>query len=52
MSTQRKLASYPLFFEHIPTEVPPQQQEPKRRPGRKPKRPRLPQQNVLENLEQ
>lgn len=52
MSTQRKLASYPLFFEHIPFEVPEPQQEPRRRPGRKPKRPRLPQQNVLENLEQ
>ena len=51
MSTPRKLASQPLFFEHIPMEVPQKKQEPKRRPGRKSKYPRLPQHNVLENLE-
>lgn len=52
MSKQRKLSSYPLFYEQVPAEVPAPQEEIKRRPGRKPRFPRLPQQNVLENLEQ
>ncbi|MEX0749115.1 MAG: hypothetical protein WD467_01495 [Candidatus Saccharimonadales bacterium] len=52
MSKQRKLSSYPLFYEQVPAEVPVAEQPLKRRPGRKPKFPRLPEDNVLENLEQ
>lgn len=52
MSKQRKLRSYPLFFEQVPAEVPTAEKPIKRRPGRRPKYPRLPQDNVLENLEQ
>lgn len=53
MSTQRGLASHPMFYEHIPFEVPGKQtEEKKRRQGRKPKRQRSPKHNVLENVEQ
>ncbi len=51
MKTQRKLASYPLFFEHVPYEVPQPKQRIRRRPGRKPKYPRLPETNILDNVE-
>lgn len=52
MGKQRKLSSYPLFFEQVPAEVPKANKPVKRKPGRRPKFPRLPQENVLENLEQ
>lgn len=51
MGKQRKLSSYPLFFEQVPAEVPKASKEVKRKPGRRPKYPKLPQKNVLENLE-
>lgn len=52
MAKQRKLSSYPLFFEQVPAEVPQASKTVKRRPGRRPKYPKLPQDNILENLEQ
>lgn len=57
MNTQRKLASYPCFFEHIPMELPQNNQgaqNAQRRMGRRPKYPRLTRQkkqNVLDNVE-
>jgi len=51
MSNQRKLASYPLFYEQIPAQVPKVKKPVKRFPGRKPKHPQLPKDNVLENFE-
>lgn len=52
MAKQRKLNSYPLFYEQVPAEVPKALEPIRRKPGRKPKYPRLPKRNVLENLEQ
>ncbi len=52
MNKQRKLSSYPLFYEQVPAEVPEAKETIRRRPGRKPKYPRLPENNVLDNLEQ
>ncbi|MEX0668635.1 MAG: hypothetical protein WD061_02775 [Candidatus Saccharimonadales bacterium] len=51
MKKQRGLGSYPLFFEQLPAEVPEADKPVKRRPGRKPKHPRLPEDNVLDNLD-
>lgn len=53
MNAQRsKLASYPCFYEYVPKEIPKQSTPTKRRPGRKPRYPRLPRKNVLDNLEE
>lgn len=51
MNTASKLASYPLFYEQIPVQIPKPSRRIKRRPGRKPRWARLPQKNMLENLE-
>lgn len=51
MSDRRKIASYPLFYEQIPVEVPEAKKPIKRSPGRKPKHPQLPKNNVLDNFE-
>ncbi len=50
MKKQRRLSSYPLFFEQLPAEVPQADKPIQRYPGRKPKYPRLPEDNVLDNL--